>query len=241
MKITDALIAFFTFVLAVATVFLWLTTSDLVKDSAKAAAQQARDVRASLALSRESADIAAQAARAATLHAQAAVAVERPFVRVLNLFLNEAGRDEAPDKDALYLRLAFEFKNYGRTPAFVKRIGYGFEIADHPTAPAPEYRFSEGFTEEFVVVPDGTRLLGAPGLVAITPADWAAIIGRTAVLWCWGQLQYRDFMNGVTEAGFLGRYYPEVGAVGHIEEQAEFRFTGPEAYTYQRYIEGESQ
>jgi hypothetical protein len=213
------------------TALLWGATYALAKDAKKSAAQQARDVQASLALSRESANIATQAANAAILHAQAAVAVERPYVRVLDVSLAE--------RDATHFAVVFTFTNYGRTPAFVTRIGYGFEIAHHPTVAEPTYWFTE-FERGSVIEPQATRWLEA-GLIEIPRGAMAAVYERTTLLWCWGQLQYRDFINGVAEMGFIGRYSPEKGAAGRIEEEAEFHFGGPDGYTYQRYTEGESQ
>ena len=74
-------------------------------------------------------------------------------------------------------------------------------------------------------------------MLAVSPEQKKDFAQGKIVPWLWGQIQFRDFMGGVGETGFIAFRYPELRAGDKLLQEAAFRFNGPPAYTYQRYSE----
>ena len=109
-RLTNAVIAGFTMVLALKTAGLFRETAGL----RAAANQQAMDTKTSL-------DIAKQAADAATLQATAAIGAELPMLQVRSATINTFAPEEAREwRNGFTIDL--DIKNYGRTPAFVSEV-----------------------------------------------------------------------------------------------------------------------
>jgi hypothetical protein len=178
-------------------------------------------------------------ASTAAVQAQAAINSERPFVYVSDLELRPVilPTDAARIDFKLY-KAVFTFTNYGRTPAFVKRIGWNQRITKDNLPPQPEYRFIDNLTVEVVISAGGKYELEIPNvMLSISPEQEKAIRLGTIRTWLWGNIRYRDFMNGEAETGFVAFHTPEIRVADVVAQTEGFRFQGPEAYTYQRYSE----
>jgi hypothetical protein len=185
---------------------------------------------------------ATEAAQSAAMSAAVAVNAERPYVFIEDIELKPIplphGKDRTDPGDLF--SVTFIFKNYGRTPAFVRRIGWGFEVSDGKSLPTkPEYRLADNLTIEAVVQEGKTLKFPVPyNLLTIKPEQRAlCTLGGGLFPYVWGHIRYADFMNGVAETGFVAFQYPEMRAGPHLIQTAAFRFRGPPAYTYHRYRE----
>lgn len=152
---------------------------------------------------RRSANAAQDAASAAIVQSRTAVAVERPFVHVAKVDLVKVTRiPHGPDVE-LY-DLVLHLRNYGRTPTFVRQIASGFSLKEPPverTYPDPGKLINE------VVI--------APGDTVVHPVNHVdSPIGlheaqKREILWAWGKVVYRDFMNGEGTTGFVAHRLPQ--------------------------------
>jgi hypothetical protein len=121
LKLTDAIIAIFTIVLAVKTSGLFTETAGL----RSAADRQAQDMKASIA-------VADKAANAAIAQANIIVRTERPYIFVIPM--NEGGSPFDPERKVSYF-----IRNHGRTPAIIESVSMGLRVISDFTT-APDYR-----------------------------------------------------------------------------------------------------
>ncbi len=167
--------------------------------------------------------------------ASVAINVERPYVYVSEIELRRVPLPEGEGPPADVYVPVFTFTNYGRTPAFVTRVGYNHAVVDKlPDEPA--YHFTDDLTVELVIRPGESYpfMLEQPWMFIGAEQRAKIMVGKMYPR-CWGQIRYRDFLGGVGETGFVAFQYPELKAGDRIVSEAAFRFTGPPAYTYQRY------
>lgn len=194
-------------------------------------------------LTRQSVKLARQSAEAAIESARAAVHSERPFVYVSDLemtLLQVPPQTDGLERDDLYT-VAFMFTNYGRTPAFITEIGYNFSLGIEPP-PVPDYRIVDGLTVEIVILPGAIYKFDEIGvLLPVSVAQKVAFQRGDIFPWLWGNIQFRDFLDGVGETGFIAFRYLEVRVGGRAMQDAAFRFRGPAAYTYQRYSQNDGR
>lgn len=214
------MLCFVTGILAIVTGGLYIATARLAKDSREASEK-------ALAASTE----ATEAQKKST---SIAINTERPYVFISDIEL--VGGVSLPDGSTAY-GVVLIFKNYGRSPAFVKRIGWGFKVFEYDAVPeTPEYRFADGLTIEMVIGADKVERFPIDGPLLVIPKS-VNQPGASQHPHVWGQIRYGDFMGGVGETGFIAFRYPELRAGPHLVQEAAFRFRGPPAYTYQRYRE----
>ncbi len=93
-----SIVAAFTVVLAISTIGLWFATLRLweagerqLELASDSASKQTRDMEASIAVAKRSAEAAVKAAVAASLNAYAAIGVELPIISITGLTLQDAG------------------------------------------------------------------------------------------------------------------------------------------------------
>lgn len=184
--------------------------------------RQAREMKVSLAIAKESAD-------AAMLQAKTLIGVEQPIIFAGNFQISPANTGTAMYAEGLpeVPVVSVRFHNYGRTPA--EMIGY--RIVPKIVGKLPDKR------DDFEIFPV------APGTV-IKPDDWRAfpfvfqwsegeqsdIINGETRLWIYGCIAYKDFLGNRHEVGFCSMAIPAQNSV------LKFVFGGdtPSAYVYHK-------
>jgi hypothetical protein len=146
----------------------------------------------------KAANAARDSANAASIQAKAAVNAERPFVYPSKFAMrpSEGGGDT--------YRFAVEFENYGKTPAFVTNIEYGWICAEH-LPDEPTYH-GGGMLPESVIGPGRKETFRPITLIAISSPERERLREHDIVQFIWGRIFYRDFMRGVSEIGFCVLY-----------------------------------
>jgi len=117
-------LCFVTSLLAVVTGGLYIATARLARDADRISTK-------SLEIANKSAAIA--------------VNVERPYVYVSDIELKEIPFPEGKGPPGKAYVPVFTFTNYGRTPAFVTRVGYNHAIVDK-LPDVPVYKFTDNLT-----------------------------------------------------------------------------------------------
>jgi hypothetical protein len=154
---------------------------------------------------RISADAAKRAADAAALSAKAAIGVELPVLRVLNVSFRNS-QDETLVEMLQYPRFDVLVKNFGRTPAFLTQEAVC--IAVGKLGDAPDY--SSGFVDlppsRLIEAGDPYILKDAPQHEAFGPDEITAILGRKHALYVYGLVGYTDFLR----APHISRFFFEL-------------------------------
>jgi len=173
----DWWVAGFTAALFVATTGLWAFTGMLWWSTRRAVIEGQRGV------------------QAATLQAQAAINSERPFVYVNNIELVHRS------DDTIYF--VIEFRNYGKTPAFIMDIKTDSSISE--ILPSEPTYSGLGFAE--FIMGSGDAHKHIPISFTKISTEQMRLIKRNKLLYfCWGKIVYRDFMRGITDIGFCVAY-----------------------------------
>jgi hypothetical protein len=184
LKLTDAIIAVFTVILAIKTSGLFVETAGL----RSAADKQAGDMKESIAA-------AQRAAEAAQLSAKAAVSVEIPHVYIDNLEFQESGVGNLAAQ-LQFPHVAISVKNYGRTPAFLGQLAAEMLIA--PMLPdAPDYSNTARDLPTGTVIEGSTSYdLPTARLFNAVPIETIKdIIAERTYVWIYGYIFYRDFLR----------------------------------------------
>lgn len=217
-------VAGFTGCLSLVTGLLWIFTWLLWNSTRRAVAGEENALR-----------IAATNAAAVEMQAKAAVHSERPFVHYSKMDLVTLKKPRA-STDRIY-RLDVEFKNYGRTPAFITEIKTGHTIAQR-LPERPQY-FGLGFAE-FLMGTNDTHTHRSITIIGIDEPEWRSIQTHNSLLFCWGKIKYRDFMGGVTDIGFCAACdfgHRTTDGMVVIEQPRFFNPADPSlaVYTYEQY------
>lgn len=138
-----------------------------------------------------------KSAAAAEQAAQAAIGVELP-----RLFATKI--EFAHIKDS-FVKIAITITNYGRTPAFVTHESAEFLKGQLPRDP----KYLNTLTVEHGTVIEGgdSRTLIACGRDHHSVLDRATVITPTILVWVYGRIWYRDFLNNPHELGFCSRLH----------------------------------
>jgi hypothetical protein len=191
-KLTDALIALFTIVLAVKTSGLFKETAGL----RAAADQQAIDMRESIAASRKAAD-------AAMLSARAAIGIELPVFRIKPDKLGSGSVLDANDNlIASYEVGSVVIANNGRTQAFPIEMQYGMTYGG-ALPEKPIYTGADTFLPNYVIEPPPpkpaiptTPRMHLTDCSVVVPDDAGDKIKSGEIcLWFYCNLVYDDFMD----------------------------------------------
>ena len=166
------MLAVFTAVLAISTIGLWWVTKGL-RDFA---AEQAKDMKSSIA-------VAKQSANAAEAVARSAVAVDLPILVVENV---NCGQRAA--------QATVRIGNHGRTPAIVISDCLVLSL-DRALADQPRYPIS------CLAKPDRPRIVEAKHVYdlqrpcAVTEDEWKRVFAGETILWAYGYVEYIDFLK----------------------------------------------
>jgi len=195
------LIVLATIAIAAFTYTLWRATSGLFKMAEK----QSTDMAKSLAIAQKSAD-------AAERQSKAAIAVELPILRIIDLKLAEfdragtaiEGNDPVPGGNlhGLY-KILFCYKNVGRTIATVEKVVVDYKVTQF-LPEQPQYQDAKLVWLPFDIEPQASSWFPWPDTLDLSQEERLSINTRTAVLWIYGFVRYTDFMGDAHESRFLG-------------------------------------
>lgn len=174
-------IAFFTFT-------LWRATSKMMK----VAQEQSKDMKASIAIAKKSAD-------AAKASADNLPIVERAYVFANVKF---GGINGLSNGDVEFLALLY-LKNYGRTPAIIKEIA--FMGGNYPNYPVKE-TFGKGHHPIEPFVASGEKFYEDRWIFIITESQWEKIILRNSTIYCFGCIKYITIFGEEHSHGFCWEY-----------------------------------
>jgi hypothetical protein len=230
MKTSDWLVSLFSGSLVVFTALLWVSTRALWKET--------RDGRT---VAEKAADAAASSALAAQLSTEALVAAEQPrwVVRSMRLELHDIHLDEQVYRGRVIVELA----NHGRTAAEVIRMALVHRL-DVLLEPKPRYP---------VATVERTSMFGNIGEagggwardeeIALTGDDVERLRRSETMLWLYGYIEYRDYLDREWLKGFIGVlnarevvWHPADEQPGRPNGYFEHPDTeaGVQAYTYTR-------
>jgi hypothetical protein len=155
---------------------------------------QSRDMKASIAVAKQSADAAKKAADAADLQAKTLFQAELPIVLVHN-FRVAAREGEAINQLEIpeYPIFHFTIFNYGRTPA--ELVSYCVEQKVAKRLPeTPEYEIERLITPGTVLGPHGGNIPFTHPLT-VMGRERAVILNESEYLWLYGFVKFKDFMG----------------------------------------------
>jgi hypothetical protein len=229
-KITDFLLALFTFLLVVVGGFQSFWLRQTVKDTGK------------------SAEAALITAKATELNVRAFVANALPDISFTGVYIaredttgaHAPGMQQVPIQRIPHVLeddtvIAFGVKNIGQGTAVVTHYAMQYVIgAELPAQPDNLVGASLSFSlvggqDQMFMAADGPRL-------RFTPEQHAAIQARTQHLWIYGVLTFRDTLKQITDTGFLVKWNPNANGEG----RGDFQWQGGEAYSYARKREPEN-
>ena len=206
-----AVLALFTAILAISTIALWWVTKGL-RDFA---AEQARDMKASIAVASASADAAQMAARSA-------VAAELPILIVESVTCGP----RAP-------QATVKVGNHGRTPAIVTADCLVLTI-ERALSGQPRYPL------QTLDSPDRSRIVepkhehSIQRLSTITEEQWKSILARSEILWIYGYVEYTDYLKAKRRDGFCFAFDPRLPVMYPFMPPSDGAWIeeGPSAYRY---------
>jgi hypothetical protein len=237
-------VALWTMVLAIATVVLFIATGFLVrytyrlwKEAKYSAATQAGKMQAAVEEATRSADAASKGANAAMLQAKAIIHLERPMMHVTAMGVVGliGGSEDAPGLNrSPRFFLNINFRNFGRGPAIISRLGFRSAVGRAPPIQPKYEEIGVGIDANAIVLPGHEYVRQRAISFPIAQAEHVAINEMTASFWVWGRLVYKDFLGGVTEHGFIARYQQDIQTPkGGVP--ARFNFAEYGEYAFTRY------
>lgn len=152
----DRLSAWSTLALAVITLFLWYATYKLANEAKKTSTQQATDMKTSLSVAQQSAEAAQMSAYAVTEAVKAALAIQRPYI-----FVVDVAPDDPRIPEGLDTYISYGMVNYGGVPAIVEHLYVDFmeimsaEPENHPI----EVDHTHAVAKDPIILPQGKREL----------------------------------------------------------------------------------
>jgi hypothetical protein len=183
-----SIIAVFTVVLAISTIGLWLATNKLWQAGerqmeliASNAAEQARDMKLSIAAAQRSADAAMQA-----------IGSDRAWMTIDGFNINEATDsviDGIPCSSALVL--SANWRNRGRSPAINASLWVSYQIVGFKEQTAPYFEREEPPLID-VAMPIGPNATGGTMQKYLIGSEYDAIFNRTAAVAMYSVVTYRD-------------------------------------------------
>jgi hypothetical protein len=209
-KPTDTLLVVFNGLLALFTWRLYKATAGLfveTKGLRSAADQQARDMQASLAIAKESAE-------AAKLNAQAALGAELPILSWVKVkLLDHTSPDHEvcghPPKKIIF---RFDIKNFGRTPAEVTKIGIAWAVSKHfPQTETQHHSIllppPGSFIEPGNTLPSGPLEKS----ISLEEQEVNVLEDESKYLWIFGQIYYIDIIiNKKSAVRFCAKWQPYI-------------------------------
>jgi hypothetical protein len=230
MKTSDWLVCLFSGFLVVFTALLWRSTRALWKET--------RDGRT---IAEKAANAAASSARASQLSTEALVAAEQPrwVVRSMRLELHDMHLDDQVYRGTVIVDLA----NHGRTAAEVIRMALVHRL-DVLLSPTPRYPMATvERTAMFGNIAEAGRGWSRHEEVTLTADDVEHLRRSETMLWLYGYIEYRDYLDREWIKGFIGVlnahdvvWHPTVDQPGRPNGYFEHpdAEAGAQAYTYTR-------
>jgi hypothetical protein len=190
LKITDSLLALFTFGLCIATGFLWRATLKLWKAGEK-----------QIAIAQKSADAAKESADAAKKSSDAAIAAEqaRFFVVIDSHIIGDVVNAVISNADPIMSivgpetppSILYRFRNYGKTPGIIKEISMGMIISTDPVDPVYSVTI-RSFREHMIAAGDSTEADRFTSKHLLDISQASAIKKMEARLWYFGRIDFDD-------------------------------------------------
>jgi hypothetical protein len=217
------LLVLFNFLLVLFAYRLWRSTAGL----AEAAREQSRDLKQTIAVTRDAAEVARKSADAAALQARVLIGVERPRLELSSVQLEWADQSVRQALKAPSVDIAFT--NHGRTAAFVTEKC--IEARLMPTLPAdPVYGAVETLPVVDAVDSGKTVAASAQRRVGDLSEDQIRLVlAGSNTLWVYGYINFRDFLGMTHKLGFCLRWVPpeREASIGGV-----FLQDGPAHYSY---------
>lgn len=197
---------------------VWLTLTQIIVGIAGLAG-----LFVTLRYTRQTADAAIDAAKAASLSAKAAIAIELPVIRVKpgSLSFGSAQDQDRPRREYCVVD-SLIFTNLGRTKAFPIEVRCGWTIGTELPA-TPVYKTSKQFLISLIFEPNPamTPKLNINDIaeIALASGDQDRIHNGTVTLWFFCCIVYDDFMQARHEVSFCWRWY-EHAFKGEFRQEA---------------------
>ena len=153
-----------------------------------------------------SVDATGDAAKAARLTAESAVAAERAYL-ILEGSVADNFESEESDKPPPYIA-RFELKNYGKTPAILKMIQHTAAYradADPSQIPIKLVPFAPE-----IAIGSGEKTGAYPTFLRISATDLARAIEGDGRIFLLGRFEYEDIFGAQRELGFCYQYSPDL-------------------------------
>jgi hypothetical protein len=198
--ITDERIADYTEALAWFTLIMALASGALFWVTWRAGVRQSREMQASIAIAKQSAD-------AATLQAKSASQAELPIVVVQNFEANPMKGEpinlpELPET----IVILYSIINYGRTPA--EFDSYCIETRFTKIPPiAPEYNRIHEITPGTMLLPNGPGL-NQQEIISIKGKVREDLLAEKIHLWVYGFVRFKDYLGNPHETRFAAMALP---------------------------------
>jgi hypothetical protein len=223
-KIGEFALAVFTFVLVIFTGGLWWSTHGLLQ-AGNAQIRQAsyisrlQDLRTkeSIRLAEEADKTSRIAANAAKDSAEAAISVQRArfyavithnFMRTIEAANSWAGPEDQksnPIGRDLWPKATIVFKNYGKTPGILKKVGIGVAYADTPPDP-PDYK-PKRINENIIDTGEISEKFDASDESPMTIYRAKNVQrGESATIWIYGYAAYDDVFGKEQTHRFYQRF-----------------------------------
>ena len=209
-----AVTAIATVVMAVFSGLLWATTKSLWVE--------AKD--ASLT--------AQKAAAAAEKSANAALGVELPRFVAANIHFFV--RDINVDDGVHSCEVRATFLNHGRTEAVITQECLVWKL-DSALSPKPRYPIHSVTKIDFGKVVGATQPVVMSCVFSVAAPVVEAIKTGQTILWVYGFIEYRDFLQKRHRTGFVGGFVPPAQAWAIDTPVGTFAQEGPPSYTYNQY------
>jgi hypothetical protein len=206
----ESITAFFTFVLAISTIYLWSATRNLYEAGER-----------QLGIAKESAEAAKVSAEAAMLSAQALMSADKA-----HLFIILDGEDAknaiiqgsmVSGDGSLPLRVRFRFKNHGKTLAVLTSMSRGL-INVPANANAIGLETAQDFPFGQVLDASG-ETDWEPCYLSIPLTDAKAIASGQAKLWFSGLVEFRDVFGHERQWLWHHEYTRDSWRLIHYEER----------------------
>lgn len=208
-----AVLAIFTAILAISTIALWWETKGL-RDFA---AEQASDMKASVAVAKSSAE-------AAQMAAHAAVAADLPILVIESVTCGPRAA-----------QAIVQVGNHGRTPAIVTTdclvLTLTPALSDEPRYPLHTLERPD---RPRIVEPKHEYLVKR--VSSISEDEWKQILAREKLLWLHGYVEYTDYLKVKRIDGFCFAFDPRPTDMYPTMPPADGAWidAGPSKYTYTR-------
>lgn len=210
-----------TSILAVFTGLLWFATYRLVKDSKETSKRQAEEMKKSLAIAKQSADAALQAATANKL-------ATRAYVRISSCSPGLALFDNHPIQ-SFAVSCKLRIHNYGETPAHITDIVIKTctEETYTPLPADPDYSTNTKFPFSHAFLVRGESIFYYKFPDEISKEIITTVKNGENALYIYGYVDYTDVFENRHRGGFGQRYHPPYDQSDSSKYESDKAFKEP--------------